>query len=97
MQQSTDIAPPIPNPEEQPKPEDNRAPVGMDAGAPEVTDAAEDEGGWHGGAEEAGSRDQSEVVVEGAPVGAKVEVAEMGLDDEARRLADEALRADEGT
>ncbi|EIW66678.1 dolichyl-phosphate-mannose-protein mannosyltransferase [Tremella mesenterica] len=33
-------------------PEDLRIPVGLDAGSPEVTAAAEDDGGWHGGAEE---------------------------------------------
>jgi dolichyl-phosphate-mannose-protein mannosyltransferase len=37
------------------KPEDTRAPVGLDAGAPAVTAEAEDDG-WHGGAEDDGKR-----------------------------------------
>ncbi|ORX40287.1 putative Dolichyl-phosphate-mannose--protein mannosyltransferase 2 [Kockovaella imperatae] len=54
MQASTYIAhPPVqPVSGDAPIPEDLRNPVGLDAGAPEVTDAAEDQGGWHGGAED---------------------------------------------
>lgn len=46
---------------------DLRAPVGMDAGAAQVTNAEADEGGWHGGAEdEAGmKRAQGEEANEG--------------------------------
>ncbi len=96
MQQSTDIAPPPSAPAE--KPEDTRAPVGLDAGNPEVTDAAEDAGGWQGGAEEGETREKvEEVQMEGAPVGATVEAVEVGLDDDARRLAEEAMRDDGGT
>lgn len=39
---------------------DDRAPVGLDAGALEVTAAEHDEGGWHGGANEANKRDAPE-------------------------------------
>ena len=95
MQQSTEIAPAKPVPAE--KPEDNRAPVGMDAGAPEVTAAAEDVGGWHGGAEEAERRDiEQEAQMTTAPLGATVEIQEMSLDEEARKLVDAAMRDDEG-
>ena len=95
MQQSTVIAPVDTVPAD--KPEDLRAPVGLDAGAPEVTDAAEDDGGWHGGAEEDQRRDiEEEAQVKGAPLGAKVEVQEMGLDEEAKKLVEAAMRDDEG-
>lgn len=80
-------------------PEDTRVPVGLDAGAPQVTAAVEDEGGWHGGAEEQGGRDveeDKEADRQRAPLGAKVVVEEMELDDVAKQLADEALRADGG-
>lgn len=95
MQQSTDIAPAVPASADQPKPEDTRAPVGNDAGAPEVTDAAQDEGGWHGGAEEDQRRDEKEATPEVALVGASVEVPKMGLDQEAKGLADAALKEEE--
>lgn len=83
------------------KVEDLRQPVGLDAGAPEVTDAAEDVGGWHGGAEENNKREQEvlgnveEQVVAPEPKVEEVKVERMEVDDEARRLADAALRADE--
>ncbi|KAI9631780.1 putative Dolichyl-phosphate-mannose--protein mannosyltransferase 2 [Dioszegia hungarica] len=81
--------------------EDTRAPVGMDAGAPQVTAAAEDEGGWHGDAEDDGKRVGGEEVllpgegkVEQAPIGAKVDsVPELELDDEAKKLVEEAMKA----
>lgn len=45
---------------------DMRAPVGMDAGAAQVTNAEADEGGWHGGAEdEAGMKREVEGEVSG--------------------------------
>ena len=69
--------------------------MGLDAGAPEVTAAAEDEGGWHGGAEEGQKREEKEGEVGGPPAGAKVEVADMEMDDEARVLAEGAMRAAE--
>jgi len=75
--------------------EDTRAPVGKDAGAPQVTTEAEVEG-WHGDAEDDGKR-VGEGGVENkveAPVGAKVEEAvDMGLDSEQKKLADEAMKA----
>jgi dolichyl-phosphate-mannose-protein mannosyltransferase len=79
--------------------EDTRAPVGKDAGAPQVTAEAEVEG-WHGDAEDDGKR-AGVAVGEGgvenkveAPVGAKVdEVVDMGLDSEQKKLADEAMKA----
>ena len=94
MQYSTERAPPVPAvPAE--RPEDTRAPVGLDAGAPEVTDAAENEGGWHGGAEEE-ERKEPAAHQESAPLGAVVDIPEIELDDEGRRLAADALRDDEG-
>ena len=94
MQESTAIAKPEEANTE--KYEDLRNPVGLDAGAPEVTDAAADEGGWHGGAEDDENKVQSEEVNDQAPLGLKVdtEVPTMGLDDDARKLAEEAMRAD---
>lgn len=91
MQESTAVAGPAPveADKDAPVPADDRAPVGLDAGALEVTGAAYDEGGWHGGANEAAPKEQEEAK---APVGAKVDVPEMDLDDDAKRLADEALR-----
>ena len=91
--------------------EDLRQPVGLDAGAPEVTDTAEDVGGWHGGAEVDHKREQ-ELVQEAnnaldqdslneqerlkrPAVGQEVEMGRMALDDEAKRLVDAAMRADE--
>jgi len=89
MQESTIAAPPPPDQPEAPILGDDRVPVGLDAGSPEVTGAAEDEGGWHGGAEEgnAGQVREGERAEE-APVGAVVpgEGVAMGLDDEAKRL-----------
>jgi dolichyl-phosphate-mannose-protein mannosyltransferase len=96
MQESTAAAGPAPVPvdKDAPVPADDRAPVGLDAGALEVTGAAHDEGGWHGGANEAAPKDEAKAAE--APVGAKVAVPEMDLDDDAKRLADAALRqADE--
>lgn len=84
------------------KVEDLRQPVGMDAGAPEVTDAAEDVGGWHGGAEENNKREQEingvtqEDEAGKEPKIEEVRVERMEVDEEARRLADAAMRADEG-
>lgn len=84
--------------------EDTRAPVGMDAGAPQVTAAEQDEGGWHGDAEDDGKRlaggekvlQPGEGVPEKAPLGAKVDdVPELELDDEARRLVEDAMRAED--
>lgn len=82
--------------ENAPIPADDRAPVGLDAGALEVTGAAaHDEGGWHGGANEGNEGAAKEAAKEDkAPVGAKVEVANMDLDDDAKRLAEQALQAD---
>lgn len=85
--------------------EDLRAPVGLDAGAPEVTDAAEDEGGWHGGAEDNAKRErealeqlQQEKEGDGRPAQEPlvedVRVEKMAVDDEARRLAQAAMEAD---
>lgn len=80
---------------------DTRAPVGLDAGAPQVTDEAMDEGGWHGGAEEQGGGKADDVAggakPEEAPVGAQVAAppVELGLDEEQKRLALEAMRHDE--
>lgn len=83
--------------------EDTRAPVGMDAGAPQVTAAEVDEGGWHGGAEENAregleeKEEKGEAQPERAPLGAKVDVPpELELDEEAKRLAREAMKAVEG-
>lgn len=83
--------------------EDTRAPVGMDAGAPQVTAAEADEGGWHGDAEAdagspAGEEDKKgDGRPEKAPIGAKVEQApELVLDAEAKKLAQEAMKAVEG-
>jgi hypothetical protein len=71
--------------------------VGKDAGAPQVTDAAEDDG-WHGDAEDDGKRavDVEAQAVQ-APIGAKVEeVVDIELDADQRKLAEDAMRADEG-
>jgi dolichyl-phosphate-mannose-protein mannosyltransferase len=84
--------------------EDTRAPVGMDAGAPQVTAAEQDAGGWQGDAEDDGKRVAGEEALlpgeakaETAPLGARVEhVPELELDDEARRLVEEAMKAQEG-
>jgi dolichyl-phosphate-mannose-protein mannosyltransferase len=95
MLESTDIIP-RESEVEAPKPEDTRAPVGLDAGAPQVTDKAEDEGGWHGDAEAGNVRDEEKATTEQAPKGAHVDVPEMGLDDEAKKLAEEAMKAAEG-
>jgi len=94
MQESTEAGP-APTTDAE-IPEDTRAPVGLDAGAPQVTAAAEDEGGWHGGAEEEGKRDEEEISRELPPVGAKFVADEMELDDVARKLADDALKAEDG-
>ena len=78
--------------------EDLRNPVGLDAGAPEVTDAAENEGGWHGGAEDADSKDQEPLAdVPPAPIGVgkDVHVAQMRLDEDARQLAEAAMIAED--
>jgi dolichyl-phosphate-mannose-protein mannosyltransferase len=99
MQEFTLGVPPPPGQSDAPKVVDERVPVGMDAGSPEVTGAAHDDGGWHGGAEEGNAEQVQEGGrVEDAPRGAVVPGLEggMGLDDEARRLVDEALRAEEG-
>jgi dolichyl-phosphate-mannose-protein mannosyltransferase len=79
---------------EAPPAEDTRAPVGKDAGAPQVTADAEDDG-WHGDAEDDGKRGGAgEAEKVEAPVGAKVEeVVDMGLDTEQKKLADEAMKA----
>ena len=76
---------------------DLRAPVGKDAGAPQVTDAAEDDG-WHGDAEDDGKRPgEGEVKAAQAPVGARVEeVVDIELDADQKKLAEDAMRADEG-
>ncbi|WWD18305.1 hypothetical protein CI109_102755 [Kwoniella shandongensis] len=98
MQEST-VAVPLGDISEAPIQEDTRAPVGVDAGAPAVTEKGEDQGGWHGGAEDDAGSPNGDVgvkVEEGkAPIGAKVEVVEMGLDEEQKDLVEEALRADE--
>ena len=88
MLESTEAGPMSP----EDAPQDTRAPVGLDAGAPQVTDAAQDEGGWHGGAEE--DPNSVEPAAATAPAGApRVDVPEMDLDAEAKALADEALAA----
>jgi len=83
--------------------EDLRVPVGLDAGAPEVTDAAEDAGGWHGGAEDNAKREretleQQQQETDGRPAQEplveNVKVEKMEVDDEARRLAQAAMDAD---
>lgn len=78
-----------------PEIQDLRAPVGKDAGAPQVTDAAEDDG-WHGDAEDDGKRpsEEGEATAVGAPVGAKVEdVPDIELDADQKKLAEDAMRA----
>jgi dolichyl-phosphate-mannose-protein mannosyltransferase len=108
MAESTATAIAIPNQQnfeaglEAEKPEDTRAPVGLDAGAPAVTADAEDDG-WHGGAEDDGKRqvdkakekERERQTAEEPKAGEKpqVEVKEMELDDEAKRLAREAMKA----
>lgn len=93
MQESTE---PIPNAEETEAAvaQDMRVPVGNDAGAPEVTAAEEDVGGWRGGAEdEAGVRREVEVEKEEEVVGkhgVNVVQTEVDLEVEA------ALKADGG-
>ena len=80
--------------EDAPKAQDTRAPVGLDAGAPQVTNPAADEGGWHGGAEEGAGGGTPAATPEKAPLGAQAgSVAEMDLDLEARVLAQEAMEA----
>ncbi|KAK4685410.1 hypothetical protein P7C73_g4741, partial [Tremellales sp. Uapishka_1] len=76
-------------------PEDLRNPVGLDAGAPAVTGEAENDGGWHGGAEDENRRGEEKVESEVAPVGARVDVPLMEVDDEVKQLAEEAMLADE--
>lgn len=97
MQESTAaVGPPAAHDDKEPAPipADDRAPVGLDAGALEVTGGAHDEGGWHGGANEDAPKEH-EPETPKAPVGAKVDVPVLDLDDEAKRLADEALRGAE--
>jgi dolichyl-phosphate-mannose-protein mannosyltransferase len=93
----TTALPPKPHePEASQEPlEDTRAPVGKDAGAPQVT-AEEEMEGWHGDAEDDGKIGEDvQVTKEEAPVGAKVEeVVDIQMDSEQQRLADEALKAD---
>jgi len=77
--------------------EDTRAPVGKDAGAPQVTADAEMQG-WHGDAEDDGKLAEvpGEAEPEAAPVGARVdEVPELEMDSEARKLVDEVMRDSE--
>ncbi|WVR06165.1 hypothetical protein IAU60_003195 [Kwoniella sp. DSM 27419] len=95
MQESTAAAPPMGS--DAPVLEDTRAPVGVDAGAPAVTDGAEDVGGWQGGAEEDGRKDEPAKVQEGvAPIGVgSVDVPEMPLDQEKEDLVDQLLKEDE--
>jgi dolichyl-phosphate-mannose-protein mannosyltransferase len=95
MLESTDVIP-RESEVEAPIAEDTRAPVGLDAGAPQVTDKSDDDGGWHGDAEAGNERDEERATTEQAPKGVRVEVAEMGLDEEAIKLAVEAMRAVEG-
>jgi len=94
----TTALPPNPNESEQPSEiEDLRAPVGKDAGAPQVT-AEEEMEGWHGDAEDDGKLAEAPGDAEPveAPVGAKVdEVVDIEMDAEQQRLVDAALRADE--
>lgn len=105
MNPSTSAVTQEPAPE---KLEDLRQPVGLDAGAPEVTDVAENVGGWHGGAEENNKREQEMFREGGEDAGKQKERERLGqpqdgginirlmeADDEARRLADAAMRADE--
>lgn len=80
------------------KPEDTRAPVGLDAGAPAVTAELEDDG-WHGDAEGDGKRvieksKDTQASLDEPRGGDKLEiqVQEMELDDEAKKLAREAMR-----
>lgn len=83
----------IPEGEEAPIVEDLRAPVGNDAGDPAVTDG-EDDGGWHGGAEEGqhGQRKDEVKTKEGeAPVGATVDIPDMGMDEEQKLLVDQIM------
>ncbi|KIR54376.1 dolichyl-phosphate-mannose-protein mannosyltransferase [Cryptococcus gattii Ru294] len=87
----------IPEGEEAPVVEDLRAPVGNDAGDPAVTDG-EDDGGWHGGAEEGqhGQRKDEVKTKEGeAPVGARVDIPDMGLDEERKLLVDQIMSEQE--
>lgn len=75
------------------KPEDTRAPVGLDAGAPAVTADAEQDG-WHGGAEDDGKKAETDIPpakLEDKPWKPRVEVEKMELDDEAKRLAEEVM------
>lgn len=95
MQEST-IAIPLNENHEAQRVEDLRNPVGLDAGAPEVTDAAEDIGGWHGGAEDPGKREvEQQQEVEAKDRVRVDDVPEMRLDAEARRIAEAAMKADE--
>lgn len=80
--------------EDAPIPADDRAPVGLDAGAPEVTGTGHDEGGWHGGANEGAPKEDEPAAKEEPPRGAKVDVPEMAFDDEAQKLAAEAMADD---
>ena len=77
------------------KVEDTRAPVGLDAGAPEVTDAAEDGGGWHGGAEDVGNAQEEIVIQRDEREAVRSTVQTLEVDDEARRLAEAAMRAED--
>nr|ODO01135.1 dolichyl-phosphate-mannose-protein mannosyltransferase [Cryptococcus depauperatus CBS 7855] len=77
----------------EPKVEDLRAPIGNDAGNPALTDG-ENGGGWHGGAEEGQQGDHADKIKtkEGVPpVGAKIEVEAMELDDEQKKLVDQIM------
>ncbi|WWC88890.1 uncharacterized protein L201_003805 [Kwoniella dendrophila CBS 6074] len=81
--------------------EDTRAPVGNDAGQPGVTDISNDEGGWHGGADEDMKHDhdnQDKHTQEPgkAPIGAtKQDIPEMELDKDQERLVEDLLKNDE--
>lgn len=105
MQESTSGANPVAPSDAAPIPADDRAPVGLDAGALEVTGAAHDEGGWHGGANEDDESHQKDTDAKAnakadaraaqPPKGAaREQVPAMDLDEDAKKLAEDALRAD---
>lgn len=96
MQESTKVvAQPEAAKSDAPKQADDRAPVGLDAGALEVTGAGHDEGGWHGGANDDVPKEAPPSNKNKAPVDAEpVAVPEMDLDAEQQQLAEEAMAED---
>lgn len=78
------------------KVEDTRAPIGRDAGAAEATGEAAPAGGWQGGAEDPagmiiGARREEPVVAAAAAEPQQASPPAMELDDEAKRLARQAM------